>query len=245
METLTDWQSFASGMVEALQKIKISLFKEGKILDVKHPDWKAKREDYPNEFWKHDARRECLAIIHTITENAQLSYIFIRDHLGKSDWWNVTMNSSVSESRIDSVVKEHAIMIRWYSFHMLVMTIEDTLRSIYTCDKETFSIVGYINFKKIYTRILEVLKLTEYLDFFEILRLSRNTLHSNGLYSPEDGNDRQFTFREEDYRFEQGKPLEWATDQRMIQIFKVSVEIMLKIIKSSEVIKIRDCPRTS
>jgi len=47
-------------------------------------------------------------------------------------------------------------------------------------------------------------------DLIKLLRLSRNTVHNNGVYFPESGKDDQVVYKSGTYNFVQGKPIDFV-----------------------------------
>ena len=73
------WRSMADSWLTPIENVKEAALANGQRLDQEQPSWKAKREAAPTEYQKHDARREYFITMRVVLQNAQLSYIFMRD----------------------------------------------------------------------------------------------------------------------------------------------------------------------
>ena len=116
-------------MFEDLQTVKQEIFEAKSSLDGDYPEWRRPREEAPDDYWSHDARRECFVTLITLLENAQLSTLFLTHNLQDEEWWEAHM-TAVSAEKKTSVRREYEIMVRWFTFHGLAMTVEETLRAV-------------------------------------------------------------------------------------------------------------------
>lgn len=237
-------QEFANIMVNRLDEVNRLVFSQKNDIDNDFPNWKLKREEHKTEYLLHDSRRELFVSITTIIENAQLSYMLLRDHLTDNNWWEQRLHR-VSENKKSSVQKEYAIMIKWFLLQSLFSVVEETLRSVQRSSPETFVVNGrYKSISKITESILSNSSQTEYQELFHLVRLTRNTIHTNGVFLPEDGNDVAINYNETDFEFIVGKAIEWLDDQKAIWFVKEISTAMNSIIRSSSVSNINYCPRT-
>ena len=190
----------------------------------------------------HDARREFYVTAITILENAQLSFSLLRDQLVDLSWWESKVGA-VSDAKRMSVMKEFALMVKWFTFHTLAMAVDETLGAVQRAAPNVFHIFGHPTLKKTYTKVLEVTGKQELKPFLDVLRETRNTIHTNGIYSQPGVNSRSYMVNGEEFKFEFGRILEWFHDQRLIWFADNIAVTMNTIIKSSEVSTINNCPR--
>lgn len=241
---LQSWRVLADQIIRALHEVNEHAFGQKQRIDEDFPHWKVKRNQAPDQYWTHDARREFFVTVQVILESAQLSYVFMRDYLTNATWWDSNANK-VSDAKIESTLKEQAIMIKWYSFHALAVATEETFRAIAQSTQSTFPIKGYRSYKSVYSKVLEVLELQKYESFMDILRLARNTLHTNGIYSPEQGGDQQLSYAGELFSFERGQPLAWFDDKRLVWFARNIIDVMTTVIRAPAVTTISECPRAA
>lgn len=81
----------------------------------------------------------------------------------------------------------------------------------------------------------------EFGPLFQLVRLVRNTLHTNGVFLPEDEQAVSVEYGGETFDFRIGEPLTWLNDQRAIRFVQ---ELALCAIVRSDVVRaIGYCPR--
>ncbi|MDY6857365.1 MAG: hypothetical protein SWO11_22205 [Thermodesulfobacteriota bacterium] len=237
-------KEFARIMVNRLDEVKRLVFSQKNDIDSDFPSWKSKREENQGDYLAHDSRRELFVSIVTIIENAQLSYMLLGDHLTDNNWWNQRLEE-VSESKKSSVQKEYAIMIKWFVLHSLFSVVEETLRSIQRSSPDVFVVNGrFKSIAKITESILSNSAKTEYQELFKLVRLTRNTIHTNGVFLPENGDNVTINYQEIDFVFNVGGALEWLDDQTAVWFIDAISTAMNSIIRSNVISEIDYCPRT-
>jgi|SRR5215212_952470 hypothetical protein len=71
---------------------------------------------------------------------------------------------------------------------------------------------GTADFKAIYDYLFKKLQLQQrkdYTDLLDLLRLTRNTIHNNGVYFHPDGKSKAVIYRGKQYMFDNGKPVKF------------------------------------
>ena len=231
-------------MVVRLGQVKERVFRQKTDIDRDFPAWAAKRAEHGNEYVRHDARREFFVTVVTLLESAQLSYLLLRDHLTDAAWWHDRIHD-VTEDKRKSVLHEYAIMVKWFLLHGLFMAVEETLRAVHRSAPKTFPVSGkFKSIAKVTTVILQAAELLGYEDLFRLTRLTRNTIHTNGVHLPEDESSQEIHYAGETFFFEYGKALLWLNDQRAVWFVEQLVNATEEIVRSSIVATVPYCPRT-
>lgn len=244
MEYLQRMREFGSIMVQQLDGVKKTVFGQKTAIDEDFPAWQARRAEYGSDYLRHESRREIFVSVVTLIENAQLSYLLLRDHLTDDVWWRQHLEG-VSEDKRHSVLHEYAIMTKWFLLHGLFSVVEETLRSIQRAAAEKMPVAGgFKTIAKITAAILLASNQEGYTELFRLVRLTRNTIHTNGVFLPEDEHDAYLAYKGEEFHFVVGRPIEWLNDQRAIWFIEELTRAMSEIVRS-EAVKILDyCPRT-
>ena len=170
-----------------------------------------------------------------------LSYVLLRDHLGDAAWWSDRFDS-LGEEKLESSRKEFAIMVKWFSFHGVAMAVEETLRAIQRADSDRFK-SKRPSIASITEAILDVADLTEHADLFRLTRLTRNTIHTNGIYLPDYGGDEAIEVNGEAHAFTVGKVLAWFTDKKLVWFFGQLLAAMDELIRTQPVSTLAAVPR--
>lgn len=211
-------------------------------LDRRFPQWKAGYDANPQDYLNHDARREYFVSLRIILQNVQLGFVFIRDHLTHEDWWHRQIGE-FRESAVFQALREHALMIKFFSFHTAAVATEETCRAIVGADQSTFGVDPGGSFHTIYKRLLKLTHCAPSEDLFEVMRLTRNTIHTNGVYRPQSLKNQTVSYGGRTFTFEVGKILAWMGDDFPEWLARELSQAMEAVIKSTLVSKIPACPR--
>ncbi|MFQ5902493.1 MAG: hypothetical protein ACE5JO_02270 [Candidatus Binatia bacterium] len=237
-------REFGAIMVNRLDQLKQRVFQLKVAIDQDFPDWPARRSEFPDDFLRHEARREFFVTTVILLENAQLSYMLLRDHLTDDAWWDKRL-SDVSEDKRKSVLYEYAVMVKWFLLHGVLMAVEETLRAIQRAAPNVFFVTGrFRSVVKVTAAILNETGLQAYEELFRLTRLTRNTIHTNGVFLPEDQKDQEVQYGGETFSFEYGKVIEWLNDQRAVWLVEQLAEAVHEIVRSAQVSGLAYCPRT-
>ncbi len=243
-----DYQSrmreFGTIMVGRLDRVKQQVFQHKSDIDRDFPGWPGRRTEFPDDYLRHEARREFFVTIVTLLENAQLSYMLLRDHLSDDKWWSKRL-SNVSDDKRNSALHEYAIMVKWFLLHGLFMAVEETLRAIQRAAPDEFPVSGrFKSVAKVTSATLTACGFQNLEELFRLTRLTRNTIHTNGVFLPENETDQEVEYGGEKFSFKFGKVLEWLNDQRVVWFLQELVKAMNQIVRSSKVAQVDYCPRT-
>jgi hypothetical protein len=208
---LLRWRSLADRRITPIEKIKTRVRSIREGLDQRFPNWKAAYDANPQDYLAHDARREYFVSLRVILQNAQLGFVYIRDHLTSEDWWRSHVDD-LSESAVLQALREQALMIKFFSFHATAVSTEETCRAVVRAAPQVFAVDVGGPFHAISQRLLKVSTCQKYQDLFEVMRLIRNTIHTNGVYRPQKPENRQISYGGRTFTFEVGKTLDWMGD---------------------------------
>ena len=151
----------------------------------------------------------------------------------------------VSDDKRNSVLHEYAIMVKWFLLHGLFIAVEETLRAIQRAAPDEFPVSGrFKSVAKVTSAILTACGFQDLEELFRLTRLTRNTIHTNGVFLPEDETDQGVEYGGGKFSFKFGKILEWLNDQRAVWFVEELVKAMNQIVRSSKVAQVDYCPRT-
>ena len=242
-DDLQKWRAFADGRLTPIENIKTSIRTIRQGLDGNFPDWKRAYDEAPNDFLTHDARREFFVTLRVVLQNAQLGFVFLRDELTDKEWWQRQIGG-FSEGTVLQALREHALMLKFFSFHGIAMATEETLRAIVRAEESTFALDPVkATFQALYGRILKLTGCKRHFDLFELLRLSRNTIHNNGIYRPHGGKNTTISCSGRTFLFEVDKPLNWMGDEFPAWLADYISKAMEEVVRASPVKDVTACPR--
>ena len=244
MHELARWKKFADTRLTPIEEIKTAIREIREGLDAEYPSWKAAYDASPADYLSHDARREYFVTLRTILQNAQLGFLYIREHLTNQDWW-AEHTGEYHEGTVLQALREHALMIKFFSFHATASATEETLRAIVRADPPVFRLdPEAASFYSIFQRILKLSDCKrQYEDLFEIMRLTRNTIHTNGVYRPANHKNRIIDYGGRTFTFEVGKILAWMGDDFPEWLAREIARAMECVVRSPVVSQMTKCPR--
>lgn len=232
----------ADRRITPIEDVKSRVRSIRETLDRQFPAWKTAYETHPEDYLSHDARREYFVSLRVILQNAQLGFMYIRDHLTNENWWRNQVGG-FSEAAVLQALREHALMIKFFSFHATAASTEETCRAIVRADPPLFSVDAAGTFHTIVQQLLKLSSCVQFTDLFEVMRLTRNTIHTNGIYRPQNGKNRTVAYGARTFAFEVGKPLDWMGDDFPEWIAEEMSVAMQCIVTSHAVAPIPVCPR--
>jgi len=241
-KNLDYWRERADRWLTPMESVKSTVRTTRESLDKDHPSWKSAYEASQNDYLKHDARREFFVTMRVILQNAQLSYLYMRDQLSDEDWW-IKQHGKFRSIAAIQALREYALMIKFFTIHALAMTLEETFRAIVRSAPKTFTVSPEGSFQSVYRHMLKVVSLQKFSELFEVIRNTRNTIHTNGIFRPKDGKNVQIIYKGRSFDFEVGRPLIWLQEDFLVWLPTELNEAMINIITSQPVATISKCPR--
>lgn len=236
------WRQRTDYWLTPIEKVKEAVLANGKRLDRDYPNWGAKAKETPTDYLKHDARRVYFITLRVILQNAQLSYIFMRDQLSNKNWYMKQTGTFRPESA-SQALREYALMVKFFTVHAIAMATEETFRAIVRSAPSNFTVDPTKEFQSVYRHMLKILSMRKFEDLFEVLRLVRNTIHTNGVFFPPNRKNVQLSYVKRQFNFEVGKTLDWLGEEFLVWIATQLNDAMSEIVTSPVVASIPYCPR--
>ena len=233
-------------MIPAIEEVKQGINQIIAEIDRNHPDWKRRDEAAPRDWAKHDARRFFFFTLRSTLVNAEFNYIFLTESLLKEDWWR-KWASVYDPTAAHLQVEEYGRMVRWLTFHQTAMHAEEVVRAIIRSDQGDFDISLQVSSKplyNLYSHLLRKLGLGHLRPLFEILRLTRNTLHTNGIFLPPDSRDKVVQYEGQRFDFKVGQDASWFNEHYIVWMAQEISQAIWTIVRTSIVGSIPYCSRT-
>ena len=233
------WRQKSDHWITPLEEVKEGILEKQRALDDDFPEWKGRYEASPSNYLTHDARREYFVSLRVILQNAQLSYAFMRDQMCDPIWWRRTAGS-FSDAAAVQALREHALMVKFFTVHSIGSTTEETFRAMVR-SVATFIASPQGSFQSIYGNVTRVLEMQDLRDLFDILRLTRNTIHTNGVFSETDSVVIPFGGKE--FHFESNRVLGWLGEDFLVWLPNQLSDAMIRIVRADDVASVDAIPR--
>jgi hypothetical protein len=180
---------------------------------------------------------------------ALVSICFLNDFLlpSDNDWWQQPKQQALFGSYNDWYKEVIAnsfnnAYVKYAFMHKLFGDIENTFRQLLrkidpsAANSATADITGV--FRALCSRIGYMP--TESEELLKLLRLSRNTIHSNGVFYPESQHDDQVTYKGTTYNFTHTEPVKFLNWKFLIDRLDDVRELFTAVITNSNIIGIAD-----
>jgi hypothetical protein len=191
---------------------------------------------------KKDIRLSSFGHLLTTINSTILTLTYFCQYLMKKEWWFAYISESYSESTIVKKVNRYSWYGRASLFHFSFSTFESTTRLILRALDSSACKNGTAEFKSIYSCLLRN-KLSEYpessLEFVDLLRCIRNTIHNNGIYFHHRFQQEQVVWKRKKYNFIFGQPVAY-TNWDFCLLLVDEMRKLLEIIIDDENVKTID-----
>ncbi len=128
--------------------------------------------------------------------------------------------------------RELDTMNRFSAFHGYFSIYESTIRVLVNIIDPLACNNGKANFNSVLNWLVARTRFNQrYNDFLELLRLTRNTVHHNGVYRPERGGDKVIPYKGGVYEFNIGQPIIFAGWEFMIMLQNDLIEFFLELVE--------------
>lgn len=166
-------------LITSLTKLRTDFFAKLQETIRKYPKIKIDRDGRITFFSKS------IVVIDSVT----LCFIFADRHLSKNKWWTTSASSyHLNPPHVDSraPIKEGFKQFTLLGFfHFMFSSMESSMRLIMKSMDSTQYEKMQGSFDSIYLWLISRLNLPKkYVKLMDVLRLIRNTIHNNGVYSP-------------------------------------------------------------
>ncbi|HEX9927285.1 MAG TPA: hypothetical protein VGB02_01950 [Pyrinomonadaceae bacterium] len=196
----------------------------------------------------NDARLTAILHIGQIIDSAHLTFTFISHNLTPFDnsWWKEVYKSpfpNFTDYDKSVVINNLTVGFVKVAFVQNLFSIIDSSFRLYlraidptVCNGSTG------NFQNIYTALKS--RLTAFPsdgdELIKLLRLTRNTIHNNGVYFDKNANNDQVTYKSVTYNFNHGKVIKFVTWEWLIEMLDDARQMLMGIILDANIIGITD-----
>ncbi len=194
-----EWFDYSNIALDDIEKTKDILRISIAYIDKNHKEWAEKR----------DARSNLFVGIKKVLQSTQLSYLNIRYCLIDKNYWKKFIKQ-FKEDEINQHIKEYNVMILTGWLYGISSIVEESFRLILRKIKPDACNDSKDAFQNIYSCLLKELALQESTHLFDIFRLVRNCIHTNGVFYPINQKDVHLKFREFNCDFVVGKQLNFV-----------------------------------
>ncbi len=185
---------------------------------------------YPSVDPEHDARITAFSKLINVLNSLQLSFTFLSKHLLRKQWWEAIARTPIPDHDKQLYASEFANFVKVGFVHAMFSSIESSLRLFLRALDPTACRGGMAEFKSIYDCLFSSKLATAPADgiqLLDLLRLVRNTIHTNGIYFNPRGGNVTLNWQGKMFEFRQGTPVDFVTWEFLIRVSD-SLRILLR-----------------
>ncbi|MFC1495727.1 hypothetical protein ACFL6W_10635 [Thermodesulfobacteriota bacterium] len=190
---------------------------------------------YPSFNSEIDIRISSIGRLLTTFNATVLSLTLMNKYLMSSDWWYKNINSSYTDSEIIKYVAGYSWAHRASLIYNTFACIESSFRIMLRAIDPSACSNALGSFKSVYDYLLNS-KLSccpnEGIEFLDLFRLLRNTVHNNGVYFHRSGRDETVHWQGNDYEFRQEIPVDFVNWSFCITIANESRKLLKTVVEN-------------
>lgn len=191
---------------------------------------------YSNINPKHDTRITAFSKTINVLNSLQLALTFISKHLLYKQWWDSIATKNIPDNDKQIYVNEFANLTKIGFIQGTFSAIESSLRLFLRALDSTACKGGMSEFKPVYECLFKS-KLSssprDGIEFLDLLRLIRNTIHNNSVYFHPSGKNVSINWKGNTYNFDQGQPVDFVTWEFLIDISDALRQLLLEVVEDS------------
>lgn len=212
-------------LISQIQQLRDSFANTKARILQKHTSWdKAK-----------DARVTIFSKCINVLNSTQLGMVHIQFNLINKQWWNSISKEHIQNADVQIYINEFDMFIKLGFLQFLFSSTESSFRLFVKAIDPTACSNGTDTFKNIYSYLFARLNLQKYEPLLNLLRCIRNTIHNNGVYFNRYGKNETVVYKGTTYTFENGKPIECATWQFLLNLVPGIEQMVVDVVESNEV----------
>lgn len=138
----------------------------------------------------------------------------------KKSWWQSRFNKKEPSELDKGAIKNFDGFTRFSFLVFFFSHIETNFRKIINIISPQFDVKRDKSFYSIYTEFFDKTGQSQFKELFHIIRLTRNTLHTNGIYISNSGEDVEYQWKGELYTFRHLKLVEFLTWDKFLYLME-------------------------
>ena len=153
-----------------------------------------------------DVRVACFQRLFTCWNPTLIGLVLAAEHLQTDEWWaSQPYRSTIPELDRARSTRDYLNVLKIGYLHATTSVLENTFRVLLQALDPSAARGGLAEFQSVYGALLKRLsaKPAEAGELLDLWRLARNTVHNNGAYRHESGQDRTVTYKGVTYTFRQ------------------------------------------
>ncbi|MBI2323096.1 MAG: hypothetical protein HYU88_13630 [Chloroflexi bacterium] len=186
----------------------------------------------------HDARVACFQRLFTCWNPTLIGLVLTAEHLEVDEWWaSRPYRSTIPPCDRARSTRDFLNVLKIGYLHATTAVVENTLRVLLHALDPSAAKGGLAEFQSVYSALLKRLsaKPAEAAALLELWRLGRNTVHNNGAYRHERGQDRSVSYKGVTYAFRHNHKVNYYGWELLLSLGDDLRQLLREIVSDSAV----------
>lgn len=227
------WFDYSNEALNNIESIKDKIRLIIKSINSKYPNW----------IKNNDARANFFIGLKKVLQSTQFSYRNIRYCLVDIKYWERFVKK-FDANEIVSHIEEYNVLILMAWVYAISTIIEESIRLILKKINPTACNDGSDDFKNIYDSLFKTLKLDRHKKLFDLFRLTRNLIHTNGTFNPKNKKNNPIEYKGTNYTFIVGERPSFINIHFIANLTSDLILATNDIVMHNSIINFNDIPRT-
>ncbi len=231
---IEDFDAWVGELKQKIDKLAQEISSSQQQYRFRHPGWESSL----------DARSAWFTgMLCDVLPFAVVDLYYIRDTLTYPDIWQKAFGRTVTDSDLPKILEPYEQRLRFTSLHTTYAMLEAIVRRICEAVDSQFYFRNKRNMAAITERLLNTTDLTRFGTLFDLARTIRNSIHNNGVYLPENGQNRIITWAGVSYVFHTGESVAILFWEFLLQHWRELNEAITAIVLHPKIANIASIPR--
>ncbi|OGW85653.1 MAG: hypothetical protein A3C35_02155 [Omnitrophica bacterium RIFCSPHIGHO2_02_FULL_46_11] len=177
-------------------------------------------DDLLLKYSNRDLRLTFVAAPGNVLRSYQLFFAMVTSTITHESWWGQAFGRTTLDENDKGAIKNLDTMTRFAFFVFFLSHIEWSMKKLVTHISPGTCKNGSAKFKAIYDHLLTKLNLSKYIQLYDLCRMVRNCIHSNGIFIPENGQDIVVSWQDVNYSFRKMWPIDFMTHEVILRLYR-------------------------
>ncbi len=187
-------------------------------------------DEAKERFPEKDIRISFFGLTGNVLHSLLLFLVATIQTIADPEWWKKSYGRAELTDQDMAAIRNIESLSKHSFFVFFFSRIETIFRKTTNLVSPGFDTTGHKSFKLIYDKYLKVLGLNNYIELFDICRLVRNSIHTNGVYI---GNDRSINWKGKSYNFVHRSAIDFMSADEIFYLYEELVESINDIVNSN------------
>ena len=181
----------------------------------------------------NDIRVSVFGLTGNVLHSLLLFFAATIQTIAEPKWWKQTYGKEQLSDQDMGAIRNIERLSKHSFFVFFFSRIETVTRKTINLVHPGFDTTGVKPFKQIYDKYLRDINQDNFIPLFDICRLIRNSIHSNGVYISKNGNNQTINWNGKDYVFKHRSAIDFMSADEIFYLYEELIEAINSIVNSN------------